>query len=219
MSNQAKHNRNATQKTREAILDRLKQRGAQTAPSLAQYLGVTSMAVRLHLYDLEAEGVLSFSEKKQSRGRPAKFWHLTEKAQDIFPDAHQALAVDLITSVKQAFGQKGLDSVVVAHSNSQLDNYKNLLSDKKTLAERLKGLASLRTSEGYMASIQEDAHGWLFSENHCPICSAAKVCTKLCANELWVFSEVLGPDVLVTREEHILSGARRCLYRITPKTR
>jgi len=208
---------NNKHKTRRTILDRLKERGAQTAPSLARHLGVTSMAVRLHLYDLADEGLISFTEQKQGRGRPAKFWQLTDAAQDIFPDAHQSLAVDLITSVKQAFGQKGLDTVVTAHSTSQLNNYTGQLSGKKTLASRVKGLAKIRTAEGYMASAQEDAQGWLFSENHCPICFAAKACTKLCANELWVFSEVLGPDVTIEREEHILSGARRCLYRIKPK--
>lgn len=201
--------------TRKAILKRLKEHGAQTAPALAKNLGVTSMAVRLHLYDLAAEELLGFTEHKQARGRPAKFWHLTEQAQDIFPDAHQSLAVDLITSVKKAFGQDGLDAVVTAHSKSQLNAYMDKLSGKKTLASRLQGLANIRTKEGYMASAREDAKGWLFAENHCPICAAAKACTKLCANELWVFEKVLGLDVSIEREEHIISGARRCLYRIT----
>lgn len=203
--------------TRKAILKRLKENGPQTAPALAKNIGVTSMAVRLHLYDLAAEQLLGFTERKQARGRPAKFWYLTEQAQDIFPDAHQVLAVDLIMSVEKAFGQKGLDAVVTAHSKSQLDSYMDQLSDKKTLATRLKGLAKIRTAEGYMASISQDAQGWLFAENHCPICAAAKACTKLCANELWVFANVLEPDVSIEREEHIISGARRCLYRITPK--
>jgi len=202
------------QNTRKVILDRLKERGPQTAPMLAKHLSITSMAVRLHLYDFAEEGLLSFTEQKQGRGRPAKFWHLTEQAQDIFPDAHQALAVDLITSVKQAFGQKGLDAVVTAHSQSQLNNYTKQLSGLNTVSARLEGLAKIRTAEGYMASVQEDAKGWLFSENHCPICAAAKTCTKLCANELWVFSEVLGPNISIEREEHILAGARRCQYRI-----
>jgi len=203
--------------TKKAILQRLKERGEQTAPTLAKHLGVTSMAVRLHLYDLAADELLGFKEKKQARGRPAKFWHLTEKAQDIFPDAHQTLAVDLLTSVKKALGQKGLDAVVNAHSQSQLDNYRQQLTGAKTLETRLKKLVEIRTEEGYMASVRQDAQGWLFAENHCPICAAAKTCTKLCANELWVFGEILGSDVSIERQEHILNGARRCLYRIMEK--
>ena len=37
------------------------------------------------------------------------------------------------------------------------------------------------------------------------------------ADELRLFAEVLGPRVSVVREEHILSGARRCLYRIAAR--
>ena len=52
-------------------------------------------------------------------------------------------------------------------------------------------------------------------ENHCPVCSAARACTGLCANELQVFQDVLGDEVRVAREEHILQGARRCVYRVS----
>ena len=65
-----------------------------------------------------------------------------------------------------------------------------------------------------MAAAAEDGDDFLLIENHCPICSAAKACTRLCKNELQVFQNALGPDTKVTREDHILSGARRCVYRI-----
>ena len=91
------------------------------------------------------------------------------------------------------------------------------MAGKKNLAARLHKLAEIRTGEGYMAGVKQVGDDWLFHENHCPICSAAKTCTKLCANELWVFQELLGQDVTITREEHILAGARRCLYKITMK--
>lgn len=204
-----------TAKTRQAILNRLKEIGARTAPALAKDLGLTSMAVRLHLYGLAEEKLIDFTEKSQGRGRPAKFWKLTSAAQKIFPDAHQGLAVDLIHSVRQAFGQKGLDAVVTAHSEKQLAHYQQQLSGIDSLPKRLQGLAKIRSAEGYMAGTRPDGKDWLFYENHCPICAAAKACTKLCANELWVFEQVLGSGLNITREEHILGGARRCLYRIS----
>jgi predicted ArsR family transcriptional regulator len=54
----------------------------------------------------------------------------------------------------------------------------------------------------------------LLIENHCPICAAARACTNLCAGELRVFQQVLGPGVTVERIDHILAGARRCAYRV-----
>jgi len=54
-------------------------------------------------------------------------------------------------------------------------------------------------------------------QNHCPIPAAATRCQGLCSAEVGLFRKVLGGDVEVAREEHIISGARRFAYRITPR--
>jgi predicted ArsR family transcriptional regulator len=56
--------------------------------------------------------------------------------------------------------------------------------------------------------------GFLFVENHCPICVAATQCQGFCESELELFGKVLGPGVDIQREEHIVAGARRCAYRV-----
>jgi predicted ArsR family transcriptional regulator len=66
-----------------------------------------------------------------------------------------------------------------------------------------------------MAEVKRDGRGFLFVENHCPICAAATVCQGFCSTELDLFRSVLGPGVSVERFEHILSGDRRCAYRIS----
>jgi hypothetical protein len=37
-------------------------------------------------------------------------------------------------------------------------------------------------------------------------------------SELALFREVAGPQGRLRREEHLIAGARRCVYRITPAT-
>ncbi|MCI5043497.1 MAG: transcriptional regulator [Aquisalinus sp.] len=201
--------------TRSAILDRLKREGEQSAADLAEQLSLTAMAVRLQLYDLAEEGLVEARSVAAGRGRPTKRWQLTEAAARLFPDAHQGLAVELINSVQSIFGADGLQKVVDRHADGQRKAYTSMLSSTKTTAERVKKLAKARTDEGYMAEAIREGRDWLLIENHCPVCSAAKACTGLCANELKVFQDVLGPDVTVAREEHILQGARRCTYRVT----
>jgi hypothetical protein len=67
-------------------------------------------------------------------------------------------------------------------------------------------------------SASQDADGsYLLVENHCPICAAATACQGFCRSELQIFQEVLGDDVQVARTEHVLSGARRCAYRIAAR--
>ncbi|WP_306252698.1 metalloregulator ArsR/SmtB family transcription factor [Parvularcula sp. IMCC14364] len=201
--------------TRQIILDRLKRHGEQSAADLAAHLSLTTMAVRLQLYDLAEEGLVEARAVSSGRGRPTKLWHLTDAAARIFPDAHQGLAVELINSVEALFGAAGLKKVVDRHADSQRKSYTALLAGARSLGDRAKRLAGARTDEGYMAEAVREGRDWLLIENHCPVCSAARTCTSLCANELEVFQDVLGLDVRVTREEHILQGARRCAYRIS----
>ncbi len=149
-------------------------------------------------------------------GRPAKLWQLTPAADRLFPDGYAELTLSLINSVKEAFGDAGLDRLLDIRSNQQLVAYQTQISKQDSLQQRLETLAELRTDEGYMAEIQPLAEGsFLLIENHCPICAAATVCVGFCAKELETFQTVLGQDVVVERTEHIIAGERRCVYRVS----
>ncbi|MFC2954057.1 helix-turn-helix transcriptional regulator [Marinicaulis aureus] len=200
--------------TRAAILDMLKREGELCASDIGPALSLTPMAARLQLYALEEEGLVEPRSQAKGRGRPVKYWSLTAASARVFPDAHQSLAVEMIQSVEELFGAEGLQKFIKKHGDMQREAYGEKLSGAKTLGERVKKLAKARSDEGYMAEAKKDGRDWLLIENHCPICSAAKVCTGLCAGELKVFSDVLGKGATVTREEHILAGARRCAYRV-----
>jgi len=200
--------------TRQSVIERLKRHGPQAAGDIAQTLSLTPMAVRLQLYELEKEGLVNAQAEPRGRGRPTKIWSLTEKAARIFPDAHQGLAVEMITHMRDLFGEDGLAQVVDRHAERQLTAYRSALAGLSGLGEKVTALAAARDAEGYMAEAVEDGADWLLIENHCPICSAAKSCMRLCANELSVFQDALGADAEVTRESHLLAGGRRCVYRV-----
>jgi len=201
--------------TRAAILDMLKREGELCASDIGPALSLTPMAARLQLYALEEEGLVQSRSQAKGRGRPVKYWSLTAASARVFPDAHQALAVEMIQSVEELFGAEGLQKFIKKHGDMQRAAYGEKLESAKTIGERVKRLAKARSDEGYMAEAKKDGRDWLLIENHCPICSAAKACTGLCAGELKVFSDVIGKDAKVTREEHILAGARRCAYRVS----
>ena len=97
-----------------------------------------------------------------------------------------------------------------------------LSSSRQTLRQRVKALTRLRTEEGYMAETRRNKDGsFTLIENHCPICAAAELCQGLCSGELELFTKALGKGVQVERTEHLMDGARRCVYRITrtPRSR
>ena len=64
---------------------------------------------------------------------------------------------------------------------------------------------------------REPAHMQLSRRRvECPEGMAAQACQGFCRAELDLFREVLGPELEVTRTDHIAARARRCAYRITP---
>jgi predicted ArsR family transcriptional regulator len=201
------------------VITYLKRSGATSTQAVAQTLEVTDVAARQHLTDLEQQGLVSRSTAPpEGRGRPGVLWSLTPLAQDLFPDRHDALTLDLIASIRDSLGEDSLTRVIQARTQRQLETLRKSIDLQAPLRERLEALARERTAEGYMAEVvEEPSGGFLLVEHHCPICDAAQECQMFCSTELTLFQDALGPDVSVKRESHLLSGDERCVYSV--KTR
>ena len=211
--------RPAERKTRRAIVKLLKTEGPLASARLAERLGLTAMAVRQHLYVLQSENLVAHEERPVPLGRPAKFWRLTREADRHFPEAYAELSVALIDAMQETFGADGLNRVLVSRCARQREDYAKRIRPDDPLKKRLNELARVRTEEGYMAEVRAGEEGsLLLVENHCPICAAANACQGFCSTELDLFRTVLGPGVEVERVEHIVSGDRRCAYRVTPSS-
>lgn len=206
--------------TRRALLDMLKVRGELSSLEMAKELGVSSMAVRQHMQELVVSGDVSSVDKTLGKGRPSKFWSLTPVADRHFPDRHRDLILDLLGGIQSVLGQDAMDRLLDERGEEQVRQYGRRVRSSKRLHRRVEELARARSEEGYMAKVVvEEGGSFLLTESHCPICAAAAACQGLCARELSVFERVLGSDCSVERVEHLLSGGRRCAYRISPESR
>src|SRR5215208_6893532 len=201
--------------TPRTIVKLLKTEGPLGSAQLAARLGLTAMAVRLHLYALQGEGLVTAEDRPVPVGRPAKSWRLTREADRHFPEAYAELSVALIDAMQETFGAEGLNRVLVSRCARQREEYAKRIRPADSLERKLKELAQVRTEEGYMAEVRaEEGGGLLLVENHCPICAAANACQGFCSTELDLFRSVLGPGVSVERAEHIIKGDSRCVYRV-----
>ena len=198
----------------------LKTRGSLTAADVGLRLDMTPAGARQHLLKLAAARLVESENRREGRGRPRKYWRLTQRGHDRFPDRHSDLTLDLLRSVRLLFGERGLAKLIQHREQASIADYRKFLGTQRSLRQKLNALAQIRSREGYMASAMEDmGGGLLFVENHCPICAAAAACQGICRSELAVFRAVLGPDITVERIDHILAGARRCAYRICRRRR
>ncbi|SEO05936.1 transcriptional regulator [Duganella sp. CF517] len=203
--------------TAEQTLFLIKTRGPQTAQQLAALLDLTSMGARRQLEAWQEKGMLTYEEVADKRGRPSRRWLLTEAGHARFPDRHADLTVQLIDQVRGLFGDAGLDKLIAAREAVSEQQYRAHLRNADALPERVAALVQARSSDGYMAEVEtRDDGSLLLVENHCPICAAARQCQQFCRSELDLFQRVLGPDCSVGRVEHMLNGARRCVYVIKP---
>nr|WP_235993914.1 metalloregulator ArsR/SmtB family transcription factor [Paraburkholderia solitsugae] len=202
----------------DRILNLLKTQGPLSTASIAGELGITVEAARQQIQKLLSGGLIEGRQALQAGpGRPSQSWALTEAGNARFPDTHPRLTVQLLGSIRQLFGEEGLDRLIDQRALETRANYLAVLKPIKGLKARLSRLAELRSAEGYMAELQKDGRDWLLLENHCPICAAARTCQGFCRTELQLFAEIVGEEGSIQREEHVLAGARRCAYRVRLK--
>ncbi|CAI0934876.1 iron-sulfur cluster biosynthesis transcriptional regulator SufR [Serratia quinivorans] len=202
------------QSVSDRLLTLLKTRGPQQASDAGKVLGTTGEAARQQFVKLAKDGLVEAVAETRGVGRPVQLWHLTAAGNARFPDTHSELTVQLLRTVRDKLGEQAIELLIDTREQETRINYKQAMIGATDLQERVARLTAIRCREGYMAesSLQEDG-SFLLVENHCPICAAAAVCQGFCRAELSVFTEVL--QAQVERSEHILSGARRCAYRIS----
>lgn len=204
-----------TKATADKFLQLLKTKGPQSAAMLAATLRMTGEGARLQLLKLAEEGLVVSATTSRGVGRPVQIWDLTPLGHAHFPDTHVELTLQIIETIRKELGEDALVKVVAAREFQQQEKYMNALEGITGLAERLAQFATIRSSEGYLAEWREDEDGFVFIENHCPICCAATQCANICESELNTFKALMGGEVEVKRADHIIAGDRRCVYKIT----
>jgi predicted ArsR family transcriptional regulator len=203
-------------KTKQKILELLKWKGPTSQENLATALELSTMAVSKHLGEFQKQGLVSFEEQKQDRGRPIKIWRLTESSKNHFPDNHPQLAYSIWQSATEVLEQEAIEKILSKHSEKKIEEYRELIPQHASMSEKIKILSDIRSKEGYMTSHEVlDDLNFKLNEHHCPICDIASKCKEFCGSEIDIFKQVLGPEVSIEREEHIVSGDHRCTYKIT----
>lgn len=201
------------QSTSDRLLFHLKTRGGATAQDVAAAFGMTHMGAYKALQGLAEAGLARHEDIAEGRGRPRRRYTLTEAGHGRFPDRHADLTLELISNIRSVFGEEGLERLIATRESQQMQRY--AAAGSGDLRARVTRLAEMRAAEGYMARVEDAGDGTLLLiEDHCPICAAAQSCRGFCRSELSMFRMILGADVSITREEHLLSGGRRCAYRI-----
>lgn len=200
--------------SRSAIIDLLKVNGGMSVEHLAQELKVSKVCVRRHLSLLERDGLISYEEERHERGRPRFIYRLTDKASCLFPQIYDEFAREILQHLKRQYGEDGLESVLRGRADEMINQLRSEL-DGLGFDEKVRAMTRVINNKGYLADARRLKDGsYRLRQRNCPTENVAAVYPKVCDEEVRVYREALGSEVL--RECRIVDGARMCEFKIAP---
>src|SRR4029079_5211026 len=90
------------------VLVAVKKSQPVTAKELAAEFGLTPNAVRRHLKELEAEGLVGCARQVRGVGGPMLGYSLTEAGEALFPRAYESTLTSLLDTVREQRGTEGV---------------------------------------------------------------------------------------------------------------
>ncbi len=207
----------ATQSTRDQIIHILRIHGPQTAADLAQRLGVTPTAVRQHLEQLVAEGLIEVNGLRRGRGRPQQVFALTARADRFFAQYYDSLALDLLEAIaRQPDGTNLLARILKARRQLWIERYGPRLA-AKPLARQLQEVTDLFNEKGGLTEYAAQPDGTiLLTKRHCNIAAVTALYPNFCQEERAWLEESLGIPVESLRSR--ATGDPACVFRLRPRS-
>lgn len=197
---------------RADVVMELKRSGPLPAKEIVERLGLSMNAVRHHLKELEAGGLVGYAREHRGVGAPAFVYRLTPAGEALFPRRYEDAVARLLDYVVAKEGRQAAVEVLEARYRELADRLQATLTHA-TPAERVSALARALAEEGYMPEVRANgAPGVHLVEHNCPIQQVAERFPEVCEAEARFFAEVLQADVV--RDKHIASGCGTCEYQI-----
>ncbi|HET7463208.1 MAG TPA: ArsR family transcriptional regulator [Longimicrobium sp.] len=177
--------------TRGRVITLLR-RNEHTVNELADALGLTDNAVRMHLSGLERDGLVTLRGVRRGVGKPAHVYALTREADSLFPRAYGVVLRTLLDSLRRRLADEEVDALV-AEVGARLGGvFARAGGDLSSRAEaavavlaELGGVAEARV-EGGVARIRGFG---------CPLREAVDGHPEVCRIAAALLSEVVGYQV------------------------
>jgi predicted ArsR family transcriptional regulator len=212
--------------------------GPSTAATLGSRLGLTPAAIRRHLDNLIAEGLIETRTARtygnRGRGRPAKVFVITDAGRSAFEHAYDDLATNALRFLAEAAGPEAIAEFARRQLADLERRYAPAVA-QGNLAARVQALAEALSADGYAASAGpapaiggaggggvgsglpgHGAAGEQLCQHHCPVAHVAAEFPQLCEAETEAFGRLLGTPV--QRLATIAHGDGICTTHVTGTT-
>jgi predicted ArsR family transcriptional regulator len=131
--------------------------GPATAATLGGRLGLTPAAIRRHLENLIADGMIEMrtarSYGNRGRGRPAKVFVVTDAGRSAFEHTYDDLATSALRFIEQAGGPEAVAEFARRQVSELERRYAATLAEADaTLPAKVQALAEALSADGYAAA-------------------------------------------------------------------
>src|SRR6201994_3594068 len=205
--------------TRARVARLILELGPSTASVIGNRLGLTPAAIRRHLDNLLAEGLIENRTARtyasRGRGRPARMFAITDAGRSAFEHAYDDLASSALRFLAERAGP-GAVAEFARKQISELERRYQRTLESAPLSERVRVLAEALSADGYAASASGSpagAGGEQLCQHHCPVAHVAAKYPQLCEAETEAFGRLLGTPV--QRLATIANGDGICTTHVT----
>ena len=190
----------------------LKKSQPLTAQELAERFGVTANAIRRHLKELEADGLVTYAREQRGQGAPTFAYRLSPTGEALFPKRYEAALTALLEHLERIGGRDEVRRFFTQRFRIQADQLKARLERTETTEDRVRVVAEFLSAEGFMADWSREDGQLTIAEHNCAMHAVAEQFPEVCESELAFLRELLGARV--ERTMHIVSGCNTCEYAI-----
>ncbi|MCG8349561.1 MAG: winged helix-turn-helix transcriptional regulator [Chloroflexales bacterium] len=192
------------------ILHYLQRHGQATIKDLEGALGISTTAVREHLANLQAEGLIATNTVRRGPGRPYFVYTLTDKAQSLLPKQYDQLINMLLREIVSVEGEEKVEQLLERVSKRLASQYAGQISGEDIRA-RLDALRATFEAKGIPAEVQQAGDGIkIFA---CPYYDVAQEHPAVCAMERQMLEDILGEKINL--EGSIREGHHNCRFVIS----
>ena len=199
--------------TRGQILALLR-RGQRTVDELAQDIGITDNAVRLHLAALERDGLVRGVgvRREGAVGKPATLYAVAPDAESVFSKAYEPVLTTLLVTLAGRLGEREL-SDLLRDVGRQLAA--TSVSASATLEQRVRAAATVLDALGADTEVEPSGtNGFVLRGFACPLSRSVTQCPPLCGA---VEELVAGITKGKVQERCDRSDVPRCSFVVTPR--
>jgi predicted ArsR family transcriptional regulator len=207
--------------TRGQVARLILELGPSTAATLGTRLGLTPAAIRRHLDNLIAEGLVETRTARtygnRGRGRPAKVYVITDAGRSAFEHAYDDLATSALRFLAETAGPEAIAEFARRQLADLEHRYAPVVAgpvvEGAELGARVQALAEALSADGYAASAGPALYGEQRCQHHCPVAHVAAEFPQLCEAETEAFGRLLGTPV--QRLATIAHGDGICTTHVT----